>query len=222
VGADSVPVARLDRAARPFACLRLSRTPPPRWFPNFYRAFSARIAQSPPQSARADGHLIQLAHLPTAACPVRRRLGGRLIVFSSPPENSKIFQPGYFFGLPFRAADFTPTDCNLPSDVGRSLQRLPKACSALLQVVGTATSAVRLSKGTGRVASEFPVRNASTHQGLQFQGRALNPPADDDRGDAGVPTLECDSMGLEPRNEARRPAVSRVTGIGQCGILAAS
>jgi hypothetical protein len=52
-------------------------------FPNFFRAFSAKIAPNPPQSSRLDGHLIR----------------GQLIVLPSPPENSQIFQSGYFFGL---------------------------------------------------------------------------------------------------------------------------
>jgi hypothetical protein len=50
---------------------------------NFFRAFFAGIAPNPPQSSRADGRLVR----------------GRSDLFPSPPENSQIFQPGYFFGL---------------------------------------------------------------------------------------------------------------------------
>jgi hypothetical protein len=50
-----VPVAQLDRAARPSSLCRYS-PPQPRRSSNFKRPFFAGIAPSPPQSARADGY----------------------------------------------------------------------------------------------------------------------------------------------------------------------
>ena len=80
-----VPVAQLDRAARPSANPYCSPPPPPRRSSNFFRPFSAGIAPNPPQSARADGHFIR----------------GRFVLVLSPPKNSQILPRGYFFGLLF-------------------------------------------------------------------------------------------------------------------------